>query len=74
MGKEYLKKYAPSSLIHLWRYFYNKNRDFACYIYRKNKLHTYAGYPLSVYISDPVGAGWYDHDSNRDEITFLKKH
>lgn len=43
-------------------------------INRNIKHHNYAGFPLKVYISDPVSAEWYNHDWDRDELTFLKKH
>jgi FkbM family methyltransferase len=74
MFKKYLKKYVPSSLMHLWRYFYDNIRTISYFIQRPKKIHTYAGYPLTVYISNPVSADWYDHDCNRNEITFLKKY
>lgn len=74
MIKKYIKEYAPLSLIHLWRFFYNKIRALVYFIRRHHEYHTYAGFPLIVYISDPVSAGWYGHDCDRDEITFLQKY
>jgi FkbM family methyltransferase len=35
--------------------------------------HTYAGFPLTVHLRDPLGEGWYDRDWNEPaEITALR--
>ena len=37
--------------------------------------HTYRGFPLQVYLADPLAEGWYDHDWPRmPEIEMLELH
>lgn len=37
--------------------------------------HTYGGLPLTVYLADPLGQGWYDRDwPELSEIAFLRRH
>src|SRR3989344_3801822 len=68
-----LKKYLPKPLISLFRYFYNKTVPLVYYLERKVKLHTYAGFPLNIYIFNQVSRTWYDQDWQRGEIDFLRQ-
>jgi len=37
--------------------------------------HTYAGFPLRVWLTDPVAQDWYDSDwPEPDEVSLLKLH
>lgn len=40
----------------------------------KKKHHIYSGFPLEIYMGDPVSKQWYDHDWVRDEIEFLRQN
>lgn len=42
--------------------------------YRERKVtHVYGGFPLSIWLTDPLAQGWYDADwSDLSEITLLK--
>jgi len=43
--------------------------------YRRRRVrHNYGGYDLEIELTDPMGAGWYDHDwPELPEIAFLKR-
>jgi len=42
---------------------------------RRRVRHNYGGYELEVELTDPMSAGWYDHDwPESPEITLLKQH
>jgi len=37
--------------------------------------HTYGGFPLDVYLADPLGEGWYDHDwLDTPELDLLRRY
>jgi FkbM family methyltransferase len=44
------------------------------HFYRERKVkHVYGGFPLSIWLTDPLAQGWYDRDqSELPEITLLK--
>ncbi len=44
------------------------------YFYRERKVtHVYGGFPLSIWLSDPLAQGWYDADwPELPEVTLLK--
>jgi len=54
------RKLLPARLwtrLRLWK----QARGLASYPARDVK-HTYGGFPLTVHLTDPMAAGWYDHD------------
>jgi len=44
--------------------------------YRPRQVrHTYGGFPLDIYLADPLAEGWYDHDwPELAEIDLLRRH
>lgn len=73
MNKQAFKKYIPSPVLTARNLAIKIIDKFFFSVTKGLKQHTYAGFPLYVYIFDEVSKNWYDHDWERGEIEFLKK-
>lgn len=68
-----MKRFIPAAIRILFHAWYDRLYRASFVFTRAKKLHTYAGFPLHIYICDPVSKAWYDHDWERDEIDFLHR-
>jgi FkbM family methyltransferase len=73
MIKSLAKKVVPSWLWTRMRLF--RLRRLVARFQTRQVRHTYGGYPLEIYLADPLGQGWYDNDwPVLPEIALLSKH
>jgi FkbM family methyltransferase len=69
--KQLLRRSVPKSL---WAWLRVAHLMSFALTYRKRRVrHYYGGIPLTVYLSDPLAEGWYDHDWNElPELNLLQ--
>jgi hypothetical protein len=71
--RRYVKRFVPSTL---WQPARSLEMRWRLAMFRPRWVeHTYAGFPLRVWLTDPVAQDWYDSDwPEPDEVSLLKLH